>query len=293
MKFIRAIKNSTADIEWICIKTPLIFFWFVLFKHCLSKGYQVPLPQGVCKLINCSLFIEGLGLTMITGFAIFLSVAYLLEIKMKWVTLCIFCSSVIVFTSEESSGILNRNGMFSYLFLAQAFAYWAKSSNLLNLKFSRIQYSIQAVAVGYFLSGCSKLLDSGLNWPKDGSRITLQVLKSFHYAYYTNLDANELVKAEEIIRFLSDSQYILVVVLAVSLVLELFALSTAINKRFARIYGLALLCMHIGINHFMDILIESFAIPMVIVLINPLFLAVLLFNKVFNKIGIMFKLKSA
>lgn len=283
MKTIKMLKNKGVDIEWLCIKIPLIYIWILVFRDSLRDGYSVPLPIGVCKLINCGFFVDGFGLVLISAIALFLSIVYLLDFKMKWVTLGLFCVSVVIFTSEESSGILKRNGTFSYLFLAQAFAYWINKSNFVKLRYSRIQYSIQAVTVGYFLSGFSKLLDTGITWPLDGARISLQILKSFHYEYYTTLDLNQLIKANEFVQFLTESQNLMVIVLSATLVLELFALTAAINKGIARIYGFALLFMHIGIYYFMDVLITSFAFPMVIVLINPFFLAVLLYNKMSNR----------
>jgi hypothetical protein len=292
MRIARTFKKLLVDKEWICIKIPLIFIWINVFQYCLAKGYSVPIPLGVCRLFNCSIFLEGFGLFLITAIAYLLSVAYFFDFKMKWVTIGLFVLSVIVFTSEESSGILNRNGTFSFLFLAQSFAYWLKGSNLAKLKHSRIQFSIQAVTVGYFLSACSKLLDSGLSWPIDGTRITLQVLKSFHYSYYTNLDGSELVKATEVIQFLNDSQNSMIAVLAASLLIEFFALTAAIDKTYARFYGFGLLLMHIGIHYFMGILIISFAVPMVIVLINPLYLVVHLGTKTLKNKTLPFRIKS-
>ena len=292
MKIIRILKLDIVDKQWVCIKIPLIYIWLKVVKDCLLTGYSVPIPLGICKFFDCTLFLEGWGLALITFTALLLSIAYVADFKMKWVTLCLFILSVIVFTSEESSGILKRNGTFSYLFLAQSFAYWFNKSNVLKLSHSRIQYSVQAVTVGYFLAACSKLLDSGIGWASDGSRITLQVLKSIHYAYYTNLENVELVKGEEVLRFLNESQNVIHVVLAASLILELFALTAAVNRRAGRWYGLALLMLHIGIYYIMDVFIYSFAVPMVIVLINPLYLTVLLFDKILNNKRLSIKLKS-
>tara|TARA_B110000046_G_scaffold34000_1_gene36647 strand:+ start:18046 stop:18927 length:882 start_codon:yes stop_codon:yes gene_type:complete len=283
MKIIKELKRKGLDIEWVCLKIPLIYYWLGIFRFCLSQNYKAPIPLGICKIINCSVFLEGYGLKFMMVASAILCIMYLFDIKMKWTTLGLFCLSIILFTSEESSGVLNRNGILSFLFLSQAFAYWFNGSNLNKLKYSRIQYSIQAIIVGYFLSACSKLLDSGLCWANDGFRITLQVLKSFHYNYYTTLNGSELLKADEIVHFLSEYQNVLIGLLIFSLMLEFFALTAAINRGYARVYGIALLFMHIGIYFFMDIIIISFVVPMVFVLINPLFLAVLLYNKIFRK----------
>lgn len=291
MKIASFFKSIFEDKEWLCLKIPFIYFWIGFFRICLYKGYTTPIPEGICKLINCNLFLDGVGPNITITLAFMLSIAYVLEFKMKWITLGLFLLSVMVFTIEESNAIFNRNGTFSFLFLAQSFAYWFNESNSTKLKYSRIQYSIQAVAVGYFLSACSKLIDSGLSWATDGYRITLQVLKSFNYEYYNNLDYSKIIKSTEVVQFLNGAQDILIILLSVSLILEFFALTAAINKKYARFYGVALLAMHLGIFYFMDILIFSFIFPMVIVLINPFFLIVRLIQIIIKKLGIHSMLK--
>lgn len=262
----------SASLNWLGIKLPLILYWYILVKRVVGNYSDIPLPVGICKLVECNfLFNNELKFATISVVLI-ASILYLFERNMKWVTLFIFLISVFVFTAEESNGVLNRNGMYSFVFFAQSAAYWfhyfrKKQTNLIQ---SRVQFSIQIVGFSYFLSGASKLLDSGLNWATDGHRITLQVLKSFYYNWATDGKVESVAKGEQIVKFIEENSSSLEVMLWVSLILELFAFTTAINIKYARFYGMALLIMHIGISITMDILIMSFVVPMVIILINPL-----------------------
>jgi len=260
------------DIYWLGIKLPLILYWYVLTKRVLENYSTIPLPVGVCKLVECDfLFFEEFKLGIVVVIAI-TSILYLAERYMKWVTLLIFLISVFVFTAEEANGVLSRNGMYSFVFFAQSAAYWFHylRSKQTNLNESRVQFSIQIVGFSYFLSGASKILESGLSWAADGQRITLQVLKSFYYNWATDGKVEHITKGEQIVKFIEENSGSLEIMLWASLLLELFAFTTAVNIKYARFYGVGLLMMHIGISMTMDILIMSFVVPMVIVLINPL-----------------------
>jgi hypothetical protein len=96
------------------------------------------------------------------------------------------------------------------------------------------------------------------------------VLKSFYYNWATDGKVEHIAKGEQIVKFIEENSGSLEIMLWASLFLELFAFSTAVNIKYARFYGVALLMMHIGISMTMDILIMSFVVPMVIILINPL-----------------------
>ena len=279
MKRINKYFASIKDVEWLSIKIPLAYVWLIVLRDSL-KGLGVIIePKGICNILDCSMATGNLGYWAILLISFVLGVFYLFEIRMKWTTLGMCFISILVFSAEESTGILKRNGTLSFLFFAQSTAYWVYYSRFKKLALNRIQFSVQAITVGYFLSACSKLLDAGLSWPFDGQRISLQVLKSFHYSYYTELDVSQLAKANDFVLFLSDSKGLLLTALITTLIMEFFSLTAVLNKTYARVYGIALLLMHLGIYYFMDVLITSFAIPMVIVLINPIFLGLLLFKR--------------
>lgn len=278
--------------EWVFIKIPFFFFWISLLQHILNKGYQASLSKGLCQLIDCHLFISIDNKILILSISWLLGILYILEIKMKWTTLILFVVSMIIYSAEESSGVLSRSGMFSFIFFAQSVAYWIYDFNTdsKGLWRNRIQFSMQSIAVAYFLSACSKLIDSGLSWPSDGHRITLQIVKSFNYNWVTNLESSELDKAAYFVEFINQNQSTLLILLSISLLLEFFIPVAIIHRCYARIYGLALFGMHLGIYYFMDIVIVSFAVPMTIIFINPLYCLSYFLEKYFKRLNKSYKI---
>lgn len=260
--------------EWFSIKLPFVIFWFMIMTHVLEKGYRISVPRGICGFIDCSFFIEEPHSTIMLVIGVILGIVYLFEIKMKWTTLLLFILTMLVFSAEESSGVLSRSGMFSFIFLAQSIAYWLNDLrfDITALNRNRVQFSMQAIAVAYFLSACSKLLDTGILWPVEGQRITLQIIKSFNYNWVTNLDSLELESATFYLDWINQNQSLLIALLSISLFLEFFTPLAIIRRGYARIYGFCLLGMHIGIYYFMDIIIMTFVVPMVIVFINPFYM---------------------
>lgn len=278
--------------EWVFIKIPFFFFWISLLQHILNKGYQASLSKGLCQLIDCHLFLSIDNKILILSISWLLGILYILEIKMKWTTLILFVVSMIIYSAEESSGVLSRSGMFSFIFFAQFVAYWIYDFNTdsKGLWRNRIQFSMQAIAVAYFLSACSKLIDSGLSWPSDGHRITLQIVKSFNYNWVTNLESSELDKAAYFVEFINQNQSTLLILLSISLLLEFFIPVAIIHRGYGRIYGLALFGMHLGIYYFMDIVIVSFVVPMTIIFINPLYCLSYFLEKSFKRLNKSYKI---
>jgi len=278
--------------EWTFIKIPFFLFWISLLQHILDKGYHASLSKGLCQLVDCQFFIATDNKILILSIAWLLGVLYIAEIKMKWTTFILFVMSMMVYSAEESSGVLSRSGMFSFIFLSQSIAYWIYSFDieLQRLWKNRIQFSMQAIAVAYFLSACSKLIDSGLSWPSDGHRITLQIVKSFNYNWVTNLNGEELDKAAYFVKLINQNQFTLFVLLSISWLLEFFIPLAIVQRGYARIYGIALLGMHIGIFYFMDIVIISFVVPMIIIFINPLYCIMTLLDKPTKRINSIFKI---
>jgi hypothetical protein len=277
--------------EWIFIKIPFFFFWISLLQHILNKGYQASLSKGLCELVNCSFFLQPDNRMIVLLISWLLGVLYVAEIKIKWITFGLFLMSMIIYSAEESSGVLSRSGMFSFIFFAQSVAYWIYhfDNDSQRLWKNRIQFSMQAVAIAYFLSACSKLIDSGISWPFDGQRITLQIVKSFNYNWVTNLDTSQLDKAAYFVELINQNQSIILILLSISLLLEFFIPLAVINRGYARIYGLALFVMHLGIYYFMDIVIISFLVPMIIIFINPIYCLSYFLEKTFKKINKSFK----
>lgn len=278
--------NEYTNLEWSFIKIVLIALWVKLAFIVLNSFQTIPMPQGICKPIPCELFLDGYlkyGLMLVI---IITSLLYLLEIKQMYTCLVIFMISTLLFTMEESNGILNRNGLFTFVFFAQFLAYLLhRYDSKSDIKKNRIQFSVQVIAAGYTLSALSKLYHSGIFWIQDGKRITLQILKSFYTMFVSDGDINWIRKGENMVDFIENHPLIVGFLLGSSLFLELFALVSIKSKKHALIYGLFLLLMHLGIYIVMDITIGSIVYPMLLFMINPYYIIWVIMKSTYQKLA--------
>jgi hypothetical protein len=265
--------NNYTKIEWKFMKVSLVVFWFVSVSKTLIECSSLPMPIGVIGFLpantNISLAFKAICL-IATIIALYF---YVIEKKMVLSTFFLFIMSVLVFTIEESNGIFQRNGLFSFVFFAQFLAYFFNLKNInLNIEKNRVQFSVQVIAVGYTLSAFSKLNVSGLNWVLDSRKMPLQIMKSFSNSYVDECNFYYIQKAHEVINNFNNNIYIIYFLLGFSLALEFFALISILSKKHAYVFGLLLLLMHIGIFIYMNITIVGIIYPMLIFMINPFYL---------------------
>ncbi len=277
--------NNYNNLEWAFIKIVLILLWVKLASIVFNSFQTAPLPQGICKIFPCEFFLDGFGKYLLIFTLVIVTVLYVLEIKQVFSCLIIFIISTLLFTIEESNGILNRSSLFTFVFFAQFLAYLLHSYDpTTNIKKDRIQFSVQVIAAGYTLSALSKLYQSGFMWIQDGQRITLQILKSFQTLYVTDGDVKNLETAQEMVSFIENHETLVFILLGSSLILELFALIAVKSKKHALVYGILLTFMHIGIFIVMDIAIVSIVIPMILFMVNPFYIIWLFVKGLYKKI---------
>jgi hypothetical protein len=280
--------NTYTPLEWKFLKISLVVFWLNLIFRTLVEYNNLPLPIGVlCFLpanINISLAFKSICLTT-TIISVYF---YIIEKKMLWATLFLFIISVLVFTIEESNGIFQRNGLFSFVFFAQFLSYVLKLKNIhSNIEKNRVQFSVQVIAVGYTLSAISKLNVSGLNWVLDSRKMPLQIMKSFYYSYVDEGNIYYIQKAHEAINSFNTNINIIYFLSGFSLALEFFALISILSKKHAFVFGLLLFIMHIGIFIYMNITIMGIIYPMLIFMVNPFYLCWISFVFVKCKIKLL------
>lgn len=277
-------KNYT-DTEWFFMKFSVAALWLSAIFLIVRGFSSSPLPIGICTWFPCDFLLHFPFNKILLYSSVIIAYLYIFEVKVLWTSFLMFLISLLVFTIEESNGILERRGLLTFIFLAQFIAYLlAHIREHFNLKKYRIQFSVQVVAAGYVLAGISKIMQSGWKWVLDGERITLQILKSHYYTYIDLGNEKWLAKGYELVNFIEAHPYLLIFLLASSLILELGAFLAIFSRRHAIIYGLLLLSMHIGIYWVMEIAIVSILFPMLIFMLNPLYLGWLVLNSLSRKI---------
>ena len=280
--------NNYTKIEWKFMKISLVIFWLGLISITLIEYSSLPMPVGVIGFLpantNISLAFKSICL-IVTIIALYF---YINEKHMLWAILFLFIISILVFTMEESNGILNRNGLFSFVFFAQFFAYVLNLIKIdSNIEKNRVQFSVQVIAVGYTLSAFSKLNFSGLNWVLDSKKMPLQIMKSFYYSYVDEGNFNYIHKAHEAINSFNNNIYLIYFMLGFSLFLEFFALLSILSKKHALVFGLLLLLMHIGIYTYMNITLVGIIFPMMVIMLNPFYICWISIVSIKRKIKVL------
>lgn len=267
-----SLTNKFNTSEWVAMKISISIIWIYMIFIILTTYDSVPLSTSICKILPCNLITSPFISILVFVISIVILLFYILEVHIKKALLAIFIISVIVFTIEESNGILNRRSMLSFIFFAQLVAYLLYEGKNEVLKNQRILLSIQVVAAAYTLSALSKLEISGFQWFLDGKNIVLQILKSNYYDYIGNGDIINVLNGWKNVELVQKHTYLLYLLLASSLILEMFSFISILGKRQAFVYGTLLSGMHIGIYLLMNIRIEAVILPMVIFMVNPLYL---------------------
>jgi hypothetical protein len=273
--------NNYTTIEWEFMKISFVIFWLNAIITIFIEDNFIPMPIGVLSFLQPNSSIS-VSLKLVCLILIMIAIYfYISEKQMIWVTSFLFITSVLVFSIEESNGIFRRNDLFSFIFFSQFFSYVFKAKNIdSNIEKNRVQFSVQVIAVGYTLSAISKLNASGLNWVFDGRKMPLQIMKSFFYSYVNDGNNFFIQKGNEMIKTFNNNLYLVYFLLGFSLFLEFFAVVSIFNKKISFIYGLLLLVMHIGIFWVLDVAIKGIYIPMLIFMVNPLFLFWIILKKI-------------
>ena len=265
--------NQYGDTDWRLAKISLIILWFLNIAIILLSYNSAPIKQGIFNWYNFNFIENPIWRYLILLISFILTLMYLFEKRMTISTMGMFVISVFAFTLEESNGILSRASLLSFVFFAQYLAYFIhKYYPKLDLKQIRFTFSIQAVVAAYMLSAISKLSASSIEWVSNSKYLSLQILKSYHYKFVTYADYKILKEGIDFASFVNDNHNIITALLTISLILELFAWISLGSKKRAIIYGILLLSMHIGIKLTMDISLVTISGPMLIFMVNPLFI---------------------
>ena len=258
----------------------------VLLYILYSRDFTQPYHQNLCSIIDCSFLAINSIKLVIAVLLLLCFTLYVFEIKMLITTFTLSAISILIFSYEEAIGFKGENGLISLSFFAQFFAYLffqLKLNN--NLSFNRVQFPVQVVAAGYVLSGISKLYNSGVDWfTSDAQNFSVILLRQMHSNYATTGNIEDYFKGWQMAGWVINNILLIKILLALSLMLELFTFIVLKNKKIAFYYALMLICMHIGIYFAMDIILPTIIAPMVIFFINPLFL----FYKKFKNIQLLF-----
>ena len=279
--------NSYSSTEWKLMKISFSLIWMMSFLLILSRYNYAPTPESILKLFPDGFYLSFYVKIILFFCTILFVYLYVIEKNIWWALLGLSLISLFAFSLEDSNSDFNRNTMITGIFFAQFFAYSIKKKYLdFDIEKYRVQFSIQIIAISYTLSAIAKLKASGLNWVTDGLLMPLQIMKTNYFGYVNDANIEHIINAHQVIELLSKYSVGVMLVLAFTLIIEFFAFVSIFNKKYSLICGTLLLIMHIGIYLVLDVAIKGTYIPMLIFMINPLFLISILIKKLKSKFKI-------
>lgn len=264
-----SFQTSYSETQWVWLKVPFIIVWFLTFSISLFRLSEITAPLGVCKFVDCSYFLSINFKVIFFISSLIASILYVLEKRMILsLSILTFCS-VLIFTIEDSQGIFDRNDILSGILLAQLFAYilFSKQKSVTELRKKRIHYSQQVIVAFYFLSGLTKLMQSGISWGSNTRGFALQVYKSNLNKYIDFGNDYFLKSANTMVDFVVNNPILFSILLTTTLLIELSGiLFIFLKPKWLILYGVLMIFVHIGIWFVMKIYITP------IILVNLIFL---------------------
>ncbi|MBP5983514.1 MAG: hypothetical protein KA734_07310 [Fluviicola sp.] len=278
------VSFSQNNNEWLGFKVPFVIFFFMLAFDILSAYSSVNFPVAFCALGLC----EWVSVFSIKLFIVFLlllfSAAYIFEYKMKVTLGFLSIFSILLFSIEESNGIMNRASLMSMVFVAQWIAYFLYENQTNNLMKFRLQFGIQLVVATYMLSAISKLATSGFSWISDSQYAVLQIQKSIYYNFFDSNNTSFIKEGAHFVQFMNQHSTFFSLLFLSALVIEFTVFVALFNSKMRILYGFLLLAMHIGIFIVMDIIIIHVFIPMFLLLLNPFYYLTILLQGTFKRL---------
>ena len=240
--------------EWRLIKFFTVLFWLLSMWKITTEYDSQPFPEGICHLVNCAFFALKPVNVIVLSLAVIASLAYVFDkfkiIALSYIVLC----SLILLSLERSNGILDRQELWSMIFIAQLAAtlryHFSENyftSNNISLANICMFYSIQMVAAAYTVAGITKLQESGIHFITDAPNLIFQ-LKRMEYQVEIDFGWNFFSEYYYYVEhYLLRNKWLTAIAFSIALAIELLAIISCLGKKYAYWYGWLLILLHIGI----------------------------------------------
>ena len=266
--------NTYTAAEWTCIKITIIpLVVLVAIYSIWHFQFNAILQENICSYINCTYMVKTPVNYILTAAILLAATLYIFEKMMLIATGLLTLLSLLVFSYTESLGIKGEYGLFTVIFAAQFVAYlihYIKPG--FNLKYNRVQFSLQLLAAAYVLSGIAKFSYGGIYWAENNApNFAAQIYREYYSAYATTGNIFYAAKGAMYSGWLVEHIWILKLLLALTVILETGAILLITGKRNAFIYGSVLLLLHIGIYITMNIVLLTIVVTLLALTINPVY----------------------
>ncbi len=236
-----------------------LFAWLVwLATPAVLFVNGIPAPNGLARMLDLRFLLD----PQIYSYARMGLAAALILYALRvvvWLAL-----PVALFVNVAANAVLNSQGAIQHAFqivslvlLAQTAAHfyglWRRrhGEERALLESRAIWWSQQTIVAVYLLAGLAKLIVTKGLWPFQARWIGVSISKSAYQSFYDTFDRADLEQQLALANFAAAHGWIVALIAATGLLLELGAPLMLINRAWALLGGVALLCFHLGLDYSM------------------------------------------
>ncbi|MEO8440005.1 MAG: hypothetical protein ABI540_07255 [Spartobacteria bacterium] len=237
----------------------LLFAWLVwsATPHTLIVN-GIPSPNGIARLLDLRFLLE----PQVFSFARTALAAALVLYVMRflvWLAL-----PIALFVNLAANAIENSQGaiqhtlqIVSLVLFAQTaahfFGLWRRGQKEESrwLEDRVVWWSQQTIVAVYLVAGVTKLVVSKGLWIFQARWIGVSVAKSAYQSYYDTLNQAYLQERLAVANFAAEHGWIVALIAAAGLLLELGSPLMLVNRAWAALLGCALLIFHLGLDYTM------------------------------------------
>ncbi len=259
MKFPRAIP-SFALYERVIMRA--LFAWLVWRatpSYLVVSG--IPAPNGIAHLVDLRfLLVPHVFAIAHTVFVVAL-VLYVLRLLL-WLALPVALAfNVAAQTIVNSQGAIQHAAQIvSLVLLAQTVAYffglWRRQrgdEERRLLEDRAVWFSQQTIVAAYLVPGLTKLIVTKGLWILQARFIGVSVAKAAYQSFYDHLDQANLEQQLALAQFVAAHGWMIALIGATGLFLELGSPLMLLNRTAAAIYGALLITFHLGLDYSMNL----------------------------------------
>lgn len=246
----------------------------------------IPSPNGITRVVDLRFLLQP---EVFAIAHVILGVVLILYLFGVWQAL-----PFALLINVAASGVVNSQGavqhasqIVSLVLLAQTAAYlygaWADRQNeTRQLAENRaIWWSQQTIVAVYLLAGIAKLIRTGGLWIFQARWIGVSIAKAAYQSFYDTGNSVNFDRELSVAHFAAAHGWLVALIATAGLVLELGSPLLLINRIWAALIGIALLCFHLGLDYAMGLSFIYNQWLLIIFVINPPYWIILCAQKVF------------
>jgi hypothetical protein len=220
----------------------------------------IPSPNGIARLIDLHFMLDPGVFAWARAALAAALILYVLRLTV-WFALpiALFVNLAACAIANSQGAIQHRAQIVSLVLLAQTaahlFGLWhrRRGEDRGLLEDRAIWWSQQTIVAVYLVAGITKLIVSKGLWIFQARWIGVSVAKSAYQSFYDTLDPAALQQQLAVANFAAAHGWIVALVAATGLFLELGSPLMLINRVTAALFAIALICFHLSIDYTMHL----------------------------------------